>query len=128
VSRGGVLAKPTSLPGELEALAVVHEAPEYTVFLLKDFHPYMKDYRVVRLLRDLAVRLRGRATTLVLMGPTLNLPTDLEKDITVVDFDLPTGEEIDATLGRVMDAVKDNPNVNCKLEPAQREVIVKSAQ
>src|SRR4051812_12428413 len=51
--------KPSALPGELEALAQIHEAPEYTIFLLKDFHPYMKDYRVVRLLRDLAVRLRG---------------------------------------------------------------------
>jgi len=27
------------LPGELDALAQAHEAPEYTVFLLKDFMP-----------------------------------------------------------------------------------------
>src|ERR1700678_3814 len=45
----------SSLSGELEALVIVQEAPEYTVFLLKDFHPYMRDYRVIRLLRDLAV-------------------------------------------------------------------------
>jgi SpoVK/Ycf46/Vps4 family AAA+-type ATPase len=122
------MAKTSALPGELEALAVVHEAPEYTVFLLKDFHPYMKDYRVVRLLRDLAVKLRGRAETLILMGPTLNLPTDLEKDVTVVDFDLPQSADIEATLDRVIAAVKDNPNVNSKLEPAQRESLVKSAQ
>ncbi len=120
--------KPTTLPGELEALAVVHGAPEYTVFLLKDFHPYMKDYRVVRLLRDLAVRLRGRAETLILMGPTLNLPTDLEKDITVVDFGLPEVAEIEATLDRVIAAVKDNPNVDVTLQPSQRESLVKSAQ
>ncbi|MGC5098427.1 hypothetical protein ACPXA0_25855, partial [Escherichia coli] len=31
------------LPPALEALAQVREAPEFTVFLLKDFHPYMKD-------------------------------------------------------------------------------------
>ena len=37
-----------TLPGELEALAQVHDAPEGTVVLLKDFHPYMKDYRVIR--------------------------------------------------------------------------------
>ena len=30
-------AKPTALPGELEALALIHEAPEKTIFLLKDF-------------------------------------------------------------------------------------------
>lgn len=128
VSRGGVMAKPTTLPGELEALALVHEAPEYTVFLLKDFHPYMKDYRVVRLLRDLAVRLRGRAETLILMGPSLNLPTDLEKDITVVDFGLPEAADIEATLDRIISAVKENANIDTKLEPVQREALVKSAQ
>jgi ATP-dependent 26S proteasome regulatory subunit len=128
VGPSGNSNKPTSLPGELEALAVVHGAPEYTVFLLKDFHPYMKDYRVVRLLRDLAGKLRGRAETLILMGPTLNLPTDLEKDITVVDFDLPGSADIEATLDRVIEAVKGNPNIDSSLAPMQRESLVKSAQ
>jgi ATP-dependent 26S proteasome regulatory subunit len=120
--------KPTQLPGELEALALVHEAPEYTVFLMRDFHPYMKDPRVIRLLRDLALRLRGRSQTLILMGPVLALPTELEKDITVVDFGLPGREDIEATLDKVIEAVKDNPNVDTKLEPEARELIIKSAQ
>lgn len=121
-------AKPTTLPAELEALALVHEAPEYTVFLLKDFHPYMKDYRVVRLLRDLAERLRGKSQTIVLMGPTLNLPTDLEKDVTVVDFGLPATEEIEKVLDTVIESVRDNPKVDSKLSFEDRERIVKSAQ
>ena len=128
VSRPGSAAKTTTLPSELEALAVVHGAPEYTVFLLKDFHPYMKDYRVIRLLRDLAIKLRGRAETLILMGPTLNLPLELEKDITVIDFELPVAAEIEGMLDRVIAAVRDNPNVDSKLDPVQRESLVKSAQ
>jgi ATP-dependent 26S proteasome regulatory subunit len=128
VNRGTGPVRTTTLPGELEALALVHEAPEYTVFLLKDFHPYMKDYRVTRLLRDLANRLRGRAQTLVLLGPILNLPPDLEKDVTVVDFPLPEREEISKTLDTVIEAVKGNPNVDATLEPLQRELLVKSAQ
>lgn len=126
VSRGSNSSSP--LPGELEALAQVHEAPEYTVFLLRDFHPYMKDPRVVRLLRDLAGRLRGKAQTLILMGPTLTLPPELEKDISVVDFGLPDRSAIEATLDRVVQAVKDNPNVNTELTPESRELLVKSAQ
>lgn len=121
-------ARPTTLPGELEALALIHEAPEYTVFLLKDFHPYMKDIRVIRLLRDLAVRLRGKAQTIILLGPTLSLPTDLEKDVTVLDFPLPEAPEIEATLDKVISAVKDNKNVDSTLDPAKREQLVKSAQ
>ena len=120
--------KPASLPGELEALALIHEASEYTVFLLKDFHPYMKDYRVVRLLRDLAGRLRGRAQTIIIMGPTLNLPTDLEKDVTVIDFGLPNPEEILATLNKVVAAVQGSSTVDLTLDDKQKEALVQSAQ
>lgn len=120
--------KPTTLPGELEALAVVHEAPEATVFLLRDFHPYMRDHRVVRLLRDLAQQLRDKRQTIILTGPVLQLPTDLEKDVTIVDFGLPTQAEIEGMLDRVMSAVKDNPNVDTSLEPLKRELLIKSAQ
>ena len=121
-------SKPTTLPGELEALALIHEAPEYTVFLIKDFHPYMKDYRVVRLLRDLAARLRSRSQTIILCGPVLNLPSDLEKDITVLDFPLPSFLEIDDCLSKVTEAVKNNPNVDATLKELERELLVKSAQ
>ncbi|HVL38006.1 MAG TPA: AAA family ATPase [Fimbriimonadaceae bacterium] len=120
--------KPTQLPGELEALALVHEAPEYTVFLMRDFHPYMKDSRTIRLLRDLAGRLRGKAQTIVLLGPVLSLPTELEKDVTVVDFGLPGRDEISGILERVIDAVKDNASIDSKLEDQDRELLIKSAQ
>lgn len=128
VNRTSGPSRPQTLPGELEALATIYEAAEFTVFLLKDFHPYMKDPRVIRLLRDLALRLRGRAQTLILSGPTLTLPTELEKDVTVVDFPLPTGAEIETTLDKCISAVKDNPQVNTKLKPREKELIVKSAQ
>lgn len=127
VSRAGSTPKST-LPGELEALALVHEAPDYTVFLLKDFHPYMKDSRVTRLLRDLAQRLRGRAQTVVILGPILNLPMELQKDISVLDFGLPGPLDIAKTLDQVCEAVKENKNVDCTLEPAARELLIKSAQ
>jgi ATP-dependent 26S proteasome regulatory subunit len=119
--------KASSLPGELEALAQVHEAPEYTVFLLKDYHAYMKDSRVVRLLRDLAIKLRGKAQTLMLMAPLLNLPPELEKEVTVLDFPLPTADDIALELDKVVESVKDNPKVDSTLTALQREVIVKSA-
>lgn len=119
--------KPTTLPGELEALAQVHEAPEFTVFLLKDYHVYMRDSRAVRLLRDLAIKLRGKAQTLVLMSPMLNLPSELEKEVTVLDFPLPTAQDIGLELDKVVESVKDNPKVDSTLTPEARELIVKSA-
>ncbi len=120
--------KPTSLPGELEALALVHEAPEYTVFLLKDFHVYMKDSRVVRLMRDLANRLRGRTQTLFIVSPNLNLPLELEKDVTVMEFPFPGPEDIEKQIQEAVAAVKDNPNLKVDLSAKQTEMLVRSAQ
>lgn len=120
--------KTGSLPGELDVLASVHEAPEFNVFLLKDFHPYLKDTRVVRLLRDLSSRLRGKSQTLILLAPTLNLPTELEKDVSVLEFPLPGASDIEKKLDEVIQSVAGNDKVDTSLAPDQREVIVKSAQ
>lgn len=128
VTRQSGPAKPSGLPGELEALAQVHEAPEFTIFILRDFHPYMKDPRVVRLLRDLATKLRGRAQTLFLLSPTLTLPTELEKDLTVVEFPLPQREDITKQLEEIIDHAKGNDKIDLTLTDDDRELIINSAQ
>jgi ATP-dependent 26S proteasome regulatory subunit len=118
----------SSLAPELEALVQVFEASEGTIFLLKDFHPYMRDPRVMRLIRDIAAKLRTRSQTLIILGSTLNLPTDLEKDISVVDFPLPGAEEIGGVLDKAIEAMRSNPAVNTDLTDVAREVLIKSAQ
>ncbi|MCE9558690.1 MAG: AAA family ATPase [Armatimonadetes bacterium] len=125
---GSGAPKGAALPSELEALAQVHEASEFTVVLLKDFHPYLRDSRVVRLLRDLAQRLRGKSQTLILMSPTLVLPSELEKDISVLEFPLPVRGDIEKRLDEIISAVKSNPAIDTELTPENREIIVKSAQ
>jgi SpoVK/Ycf46/Vps4 family AAA+-type ATPase len=117
-----------TLPGELEALAEAHEAPEYTVFLLKDFHAFLKDNRVIRVLRDLSLRLRSRAQTLVILAPTLTLPTELEKDVTVLDYAMPDKDDLGATLDSALKAIVGTPGVETSVTPEQREALIQSAQ
>ena len=119
---------PNRLAPELEGLAQIYAAPDNTVFVLKDFHPYLKDSRVIRLLRDLSVRAREKAQTIILVSPTLVLPSDLEKEVTVVEFPLPTPEEIDQALTLAITAAQENPKIDTTLTPAERERLIKSAQ
>lgn len=116
------------LPSELEALVQVRGGPECAIFHLKDFHPYMNDTRVIRVLRDLSVRLRARSQAIVITAPVLKLPVEMEKDITVVDFGLPGPPEIGEVLDNVLAAVKNTPNINSTLDAAQRELVIKSCQ
>jgi len=120
-------ASSTTLPGELEVLTQIHEARGQAVFLLRDFHVYLKDSRVVRLLRDLAHRVRGRAQTVVLVAPVLNLPVELEKDVTVVEFALPNRADIERLLDVALDSVSDNVKGGVALSPEEREAVIKSA-
>lgn len=62
--------------------------------VLKDVQPYM-DFAVVRRhLRDLSIILPHTNTVVVLLGPELKIPNDLEKAITVYEFPLPDEEEM----------------------------------
>ena len=68
---------------------------ERGIYILLDFHAYLES-RIVRRLRDAATRLRkhGQIKTIILLSPVLKIPPELEKDIKVFDFDLPTEAEL----------------------------------
>ena len=64
------------------------------VFVLKDFHHYMNDPVIIRRLRDLGHSLKLTLKSVIFLSPILKVPTELEKEITVVDFKLPEKDEL----------------------------------
>jgi SpoVK/Ycf46/Vps4 family AAA+-type ATPase len=118
----------SKLTADLEALTEIHAAPDHALFHLKDFHPYMMDSRVIRVFRDLAERLRSKSQTVVITAPILKLPTELEKDVSVIDFGPPPREEIEDVLDMVLRGVSGKPGVETSLTPEQRELLIKSCQ
>lgn len=111
----------------LAALDQILAAPDQSVFLLKDFHPFMKDHVVIRKLRDLIFTLKTSYKTIVLLSPQLQLPMELEKEITVVDYQLPTLQDIDRLLEGIIQSVKGNATIDVDLTPVEREQILKAA-
>ncbi|MEO7453647.1 MAG: AAA family ATPase [Fimbriimonadales bacterium] len=125
---GAQAYSPSKLTADLEALTEIHAAQDNAVFHLKDFHPYMNDSRVIRVFRDLAERLRGKSQTIVITAPILKLPTELEKDVSVVDFGPPPREEIEDVLDMVLRGVKGREGVDASPTAELRELIIKSCQ
>jgi SpoVK/Ycf46/Vps4 family AAA+-type ATPase len=84
----------------LRALEFVGDANEEALFVLRDFHPYMQDPTIVRRLRDLARYLKksDKPKTLILLSAILKIPAELEKEVTVVDYELPNPEDLDAVI------------------------------
>lgn len=111
----------------LAALQEVAESGEPSIFILKDFHPYLNDPAVVRRLRELAAALRNSYKTIVFLSPKLVIPPELEKDVTVVDFPLPDYGEIEGLLGQVVSQVAGRQDLKVELDGPGREKLVKAA-
>ena len=113
----------------LVALDQVVEQMEPAIYVFKDFHPFLAktNFTVIRKLRDIAQTLKSSYKTVVLISPFLSLPPELEKDITVIDYHLPTFAELGGLLDRIIDEVKDNPKIRINLDAAGREEVLKAA-
>jgi SpoVK/Ycf46/Vps4 family AAA+-type ATPase len=109
------------------ALKEIAEIPDPAIFTLKDFHPYMKDSSVVRGLRDLAASLRHTYTSVVILSPVLEIPPELEKDVTIVDFPLPAREDLETLLRQIQNDIRDNPSFVIDLEGEAKEKILGAA-
>ncbi len=111
----------------LLALDFVMESKEPAIFVLKDFHSFLNDVTLIRRLRDLTSALKHSYKTIVILAPMLKLPLELEKEVTVVEYALPSIEELGQLLDNIIASVKQNPQVNVNMTDVEREQILKAA-
>ena len=113
----------------LEALQAVLDSREPSIFLLKDFHPFLAanpaNIPVLRKLRELALALTDSYTTVVIVAPMLSLAPELDKDVTVVDFPLPGPEDVSLLLDRIGAELKGT-SIELRLTPPERDRLVQS--
>ena len=114
----------------LNALKEAAEFKEPALFVFNDFHTFLSknNIQIIRALREIAQEFTTSFKTIILLGPSLNLPPELEKDITVVDFPLPGTEEIGMLLDNAIKQIANNPNLRIDNSPESREEILKAAQ
>ncbi|MGB8701950.1 MAG: AAA family ATPase [Thermosynechococcaceae cyanobacterium] len=95
---------------------------ESALFVFKDLHPFLDSPEVVRWLRDAVVCFKGTAKTIIFMSPVQQIPVELEKDIVVLDFPLPTIAELDEVLSEQLRHTAPN-----RLMAEVREKLLKAA-
>lgn len=79
------------------------EAP--AVLILRDFHRFLEDISIARKLRNLSRKLKSQPKNIVIVSPEIAIPSDLTEVLTVLEFPLPTAEEIKVELSRLMAAI-----------------------
>lgn len=109
-------------------LLAIEKIDEPSIVVLKDFHAFFQDPAVVRGLRELSHSLKTTYTTVILLSPTLNIPTELEKEITVLDVPLPTFQDLYQLLKDIAAVVRKSGKATVSLTRDQAEQVVKAAQ
>jgi len=111
----------------LAALNYIEKQTYPAIFVFKDFHPFLADHVVVRKLRDLLSNLKNTYETLVLLSPVLNVPVELEKDMAVVEFDLPSKEELGRLLEDIIKVVSNTPDIQVNLNQQIKDQLLDAA-
>ena len=112
----------------MKAIDHVLRAEGRALFVLRDFHPFLKEPAVVRRLRDAATDLRKTKKSLCVLSPTTKIPPELEKSISaVLDWDLPNRQEIEAAARKVLPALPAATQQVIESDPQFMERVVESA-
>ena len=119
----------------IDALNFIDNYNNPAILILKDIHPLLglnnrnADYNLIRKIRDVAGSLKNAdvSKNVVIIAPSLVLPLELQKDITVVDFDLPTLDEIKSLLTEMIE-MNESSGIVIDLKEDEKEVLCKAAQ
>jgi len=111
----------------LDALGYIAKINQPSLIILKDFHPYLNDPVTIRRLRELVFDIKANYKTIIIVSPVLSIPPDLEKDITVIDYPLPTFRELYGLAKDIAKVVNRRHRLKVELTKSQAETLVKAS-
>ena len=112
----------------MKAIDHVIRAEGRALFVLRDFHPFLKEPAVVRRLRDAAHELRKTKKSLLVLSPITKIPPELEKSISaVLDWELPNRAEIEGAARKVLPNLPASTQQVIESDPTFMERVVEGA-
>jgi ATP-dependent 26S proteasome regulatory subunit len=119
----------TSTRDPLVALDHIIDQVEPALFIFKDFHPFLtrNNYAIIRRLKEIALHLKNSFKTIVLVSPVMEIPTELDKEITVLNHPLPSKEDLSELLDRILADLKQFKQMEIDLDDSSRDRLLQSA-
>ncbi|HEY9809621.1 MAG TPA: AAA family ATPase [Halomicronema sp.] len=103
------------------AIEWVIRQKEPGIFIFKDLHPFIDSPATTRWLRDAIASFKGTQKAMILMSPVQTVPIELEKEVVVLDFPLPTMAELNQVLSNQLQESR-----NRKITTDTREKLLKA--
>lgn len=111
----------------VEALDKAMKDADPAIFVFRDLHACLENAEVIRKMRDMVSDFARSHKTAIIVSPTLKLPRELEKDVTIVDLPLPGRKEIAALLEETLAFARRNPKLSVSLTDEEKNAIVDAA-
>ena len=115
----------------IKALESIEKADVPGMYVFKDIHVFFgsergthADFVLVRKFRDVLQSLQVGRKNIVFLSPKLVIPCEMEKEISVIDFDLPTEEEVRKLLDNLTDGFSSE---QVTLDENEKQKLVKAA-
>ncbi len=110
----------------LKALQHIDSARIPAVYLLRDFHPYLNDPKLVRRLREIAQQNAAHSVTLVLSAPAVDLPVELRPLAARYQLRLPEEKELREVVLETFRDLNRNKNFSFRLTDAELVLLVRN--
>lgn len=115
-----------------KAIDYICNCNEHAIFVMKDFHVYFgvghkpADYSIIRRLRDALPKLKYAETlkSVIFLSPALVIPEEMQKDIAIFDFPLPSECEI---LDKLQEMIDDNVNLKVNINDTEKAQLARAA-
>ena len=108
----------------LQALEFVEKLPSAAsaILILRDFHRFLDDIAISRKLRNLARLLKSQPKNIIILSAQLTIPEELSELLTVLEFPLPTVDDICQEIESLLGAMGNLP------DPKSMDALVRSCQ
>lgn len=118
---------PTKDP--LIALDQVIDQVEPAIYLFKDFHPFLarNNFAIIRKLKDICIQLKSSYKTIILVSPVQEVPAELDKEVTLLNFPLPVREDLSQLLDTIIADIQSVKQVSIDLDEAGKERLLQAA-
>lgn len=112
----------------IQLLNYIQQTRDNSLFVLSDFHMFLIQPNpvILRLLHELSEDLKKSKKNIIIISPTLVIPKELEKEITIIDFPLPKQEEIKNIFERIKDEIISQRRFEISIKEEKKEQIIKA--
>ncbi len=94
---GEDISSETIMDEPTEVLKHIKGTPDSGIYVLCDFHPYLKDEPInVRLLREIAMRHQRLGHTIILLSFEFSLPNEIKRYSAKFELSMPTEDQLEA--------------------------------